>query len=233
MLLAYLDESKTQRSFFVGALIVPDVEAKGLAAALQAVVENAQDRYGRIHADAELHGNALAGAKEAWASFKGKVQASVDVYQEAAEAIARHDVRIYIRGIELASVTRNYGAGRDPHSIVLPWVLERVQEHALAEHDVALAIADEVAQRERFRHDLRRYQEWGTGGWRSQQLTEIVDTIHFAPSKASRLLQASDLVLYAYTQHVRRHRDPRAEAAWKRIWDTFDPRVRETSRWER
>lgn len=233
MLLVYLDESKTNKSFYVTALVVPDSDAKGLATGLQSVVEDAQDKYGRIASNAELHGYALASGTEDWSRFATDVQARVDVYQAAAEVIAGSPVRAYIRGIDLMSLRRNYGKGSDPHSIVLPWVLERVQADARNHHDVALAIADEVAQRERFRNDVRRYQEWGTDGWRAQQLTELVDTIHFAPSKASRLLQAADLVAYAHTQQERSFRDARAQAAWDRIWQILQPRVREASRWVR
>jgi hypothetical protein len=54
-------------------------------------------------------------------------------------------------------------------------------------------IADETTQNDERKHreDLRLYRESGTVGYRGHRLNRIVGTLHFAPSSASRLVQAA------------------------------------------
>lgn len=125
MQLAYLDESRTAKAFHITALCVRDTDAIPLGRDLDGVVEFAQDNFGRIRSDAELHGYAIASAKEDWTSFQHNVQARVDVFQRAAEVIAAYEVRAYIRGVSLRVHSSRYGSLKDPHETVLPWVLER------------------------------------------------------------------------------------------------------------
>lgn len=87
-------------------------------------------------------------------------------------------------------------------------------------------MADEIPGAAGHQRDLSFYQRKGTTGYRSRKLTRIVDTLYFAPSTASRLLQAADLVAYPH------HRiqvsgwgtDTRASNANKLLWATFSPR---------
>ncbi len=123
MQLAYVDESKSSDAFFVTGLVMADSDAIPLAVDLDGVVEFAQDTFGRLRSDAELHGYALASARDDWTSFERKMQARVDVYQRAVEVIASHQVRVYIRGVKLCAHRRQYQE-RDPHETLLPWILE-------------------------------------------------------------------------------------------------------------
>lgn len=183
--------------------------------------------------NAELHGYVLVAGREAWAKLRPNLAARIDIYQKTIEAIARFDVRIYIRGADLATHRIRYGADVNPHRTVLPWVLERVQQDAVRTKDVALVIADEVALPDRYRQDVLGYQQSGTWGWKPETLDRIADTIHFAPSKSSRLLQAADMVSYAHLQSVKRHPNALAQAANERIWSQLTGKVREASCWPR
>jgi len=232
--LAYLDESKTADAYFITALVVRDRDAIGLAAAMDGVIEYAQDNFGGVREGAELHGIDLVGGQRDWKRYRpsAKIPARIAVYEEAVRVITTFDVRCYIRGANIAGHTARYTADTDIHGTVLPWVLERVQADAKTRRDVALVIADEVARQDRYRADVGDYRKMGTWGWRAQTLDRIADTLHFAPSHASRLLQAADLVSYAHTQSCRHRRDPRATAVWQRIWKALCPSiVKEASCW--
>ena len=233
MQLAYVDESKTSRAYFITALVVSDTDSIALGRALDEVVEWAQDTYGRVSERAELHAMDLVGGQGDWARWRESsfIPARVSVYERAAAAIADFDVRVYIRGADIATHQQRYSVGTDIHGTVLPWVLERVQNDAAARDDLALVIADEHQLRERYRSAMREYQRWGTSGWKPAVLDRIADTLHFAPSHASRLLQAADLVSYAHSQTKRTHPDSRAEAANNRIWATLEPVIKEATCW--
>jgi len=231
--LAYLDESKTARAYYITALVVADTDCVGLGRALDEVVEWASDTYGRVSERAELHAVDLAGGRGDWARWRAPIYipARVAVYERAVAAIAGFDVRAYIRGADIDTHHQRYAVGTDIHGTVLPWVLERVQNDAAYRDDLVLAIADEHQLRERYRGAMREFQRSGTSGWKPEVLDRIADTLHFAPSHSSRLLQAADLVSYAHTQTKRRHVDSRAEAAYARIWGVLAPVIKEASCW--
>ena len=111
----------------------------------------------------------------------------------------------------------------NPHESTLTFLIERVDEYAERVDDLALIIADEVDGQERFRRDLWHYQRQSTWGYRARQITRVVDTIHFAPSKSSRLVQAADLVAYMARRQTHVETDGRAARANAVIWARLGP----------
>jgi hypothetical protein len=69
-------------------------------------------------------------------------------------------------------------------------------------------------------------REGGTAGYRHRKLTRIVDTLHFAPISASRLVQDTDMITFLY-RRVCTHRetDPRSPNAKIAMWGRLRPRV--------
>ncbi len=233
MQLAYLDESKTQHAYWITALCVADCDARAVTTALNEVMVWAVRTYGTtVDPDAELHGVDLIGGKGVWKQWRPKefVAHRYELFERAIDAIAAQPVRIWIRGANLEHVKSRYSSD-DVHGIVLPWALERVQMDAERQQDVALVIADEVQRQELYRQRVASWQRYGTYGWRDMKLDRLVDTLHFAPSHASRLLQAADLVSYVHTQTCRTHKRPDTHAAWWRMWAKLSSAVRESSCW--
>lgn len=98
-------------------------------------------------------------------------------------------------------------------------------------YDQALrAIADEPGQADQqpeYRADLRRYQDNDNLGHRRRRITRIVDTLHFATSSASRLVQAVDLIAFLYhrIKTTPETADARAVRANAALWQRIQPRV--------
>ena len=214
VLLTYLDESYTSARYFIAGLLVPDTEARSLTAALDNVVEEAGHEHGRIPATAELHAHHIVSGLAAWKKLKPNVPARIAVYGAAIQAIADHDVTIIIRSVDIIGLGKRYPDGHDhPHSVVLTHLVERVDEYAGSVDQNALLIANEVDEQASYRRDLWRYQRDATWGYRSRQITRVVDTLHFAPSSSSRLVQAADLIAFL-TRRIAAHTetDPRSKA---------------------
>ncbi|MGV9981071.1 DUF3800 domain-containing protein [Micromonospora wenchangensis] len=110
------------------------------------------------------------------------------------------------------------------HEVVLSHLLERVDGYAASKAEYALVIADEVPDQAGHRADLGRYRVSGTGGYRSRRLTRIVDTLHFAPSHVSRLVQAADLVTYLFQRLELPGTDPRTARVNEQLWSLVEPR---------
>lgn len=234
MLLAYVDESYDRQKYWIAALVVPDRVARPLTDDLDNIVRAAAGSYSGVSVDAELHGHALFHGQDDWAALAGMARARIGVYREVFDAIAAHDVRILIRGVNVLQLKQRYAAPDHPHAVVLAHLLERIDEHA-ASPDVdeyALVIADEVDDAAEYRRDLWDFQRRGTVGWRARQITRIVDTMHFVPSHASRLVQAADLVAYLHRRIASgADRDERARLANEAIWAKIQDRVRHNHCW--
>lgn len=226
MLLTYVDESYTRERYLLAALVVPDRDANSLTAALDAVAESAAAEFGHVRPTAELHGYDLVAGKRDWAGLAPKVRARIAVYNRALRVIADHNVAVLLRSVDIARLQRRYPTPDHPHSIALAHLVERVDEHAAGIGELVLIIADEVDRQDDYRRELWRYQRLRTRGYRARRITQVVDTIHFAPSASSRLLQAADLIAYlARRRATHVESDPRAQKANAALWARIEPRV--------
>ncbi|ANY06187.1 DUF3800 domain-containing protein [Pseudonocardia sp. HH130630-07] len=240
MLLAYLDESYTDTHYFIGALVVGEAAARPLTADLDAVLARAAANYPGIDVSLELHAHELVGAKGGWKPMARMLRARIGIYEQVLTAIARHDARFIVQGIDRAKHSRLYSAPQNPHSLALTWTMERVNEYArqiergTATPTFALLLADEVDQRDEHRRNLWTAQRTGTWGYRAQVLDRIVDTIYFTPSHSSRLLQAADLATFVHRRRTTHEEtDPRAEASWARLYALLQPQIVRQRIWPR
>ncbi|MFG2076999.1 DUF3800 domain-containing protein [Nonomuraea maritima] len=226
VLLSYVDESYSSDRYYMAALLVPDDQAIPLTRALDEVVLKAWNSYGRIQRDAELHGTDLLHGKKDWEPLHGLVRARIGVFNDAFQAIAEHDVAIIIRGMDSKRQRARYATPYPPHQVVLSHLLERIHDHAAERDEYALIIADEGGQQGEYRKDLRDYQTTGTGGWRDRKLERIVDTLHFAPSHASRLIQAADLVAFLHRRiQTGEDKNEQARRASESLWERIKKRI--------
>jgi hypothetical protein len=216
VLLAYVDESYTSDRYYIAALIVPDTEASSLIRALDKIVDDAAWQYAGLDHRAELHAYDLVGGKGAWAPLKSLVRARIGIYGSAVQAVADHQCAIIVRGVNSQGLAARYGSRADsPHSVVMTHLIESIDRYAAKLQENALIIADEVDGQSEYRQALWTYQQGSTWGYRARKITRVIDTIHFAPSHASRLVQGADLIAYLYRRRATvTESDPRSENAW-------------------
>ncbi|WP_298990858.1 DUF3800 domain-containing protein [uncultured Pseudokineococcus sp.] len=232
VLLCYVDESYTDAWYFIAAVCVPGDVVASLEAGLEDVVRSAQQKHSIPGDPLELHTHELVQGKGQWSVLAAQVRTRIAIFQSALEVIAGHDVDLCVRGVDVRRQQARYSNPFHPHVVVLPHLLERVNSAAARRETSALVIADEVPGREDHRRSLYNYRQYGTPGYRPSQLGRLVDTIHFAPSSASRLLQAADLVAYLYRRH-HTHAEPdvRAARAMSKAYATLEPRMSGCGTW--
>lgn len=238
MLLTYVDESYCQSCYYVAALVVSEADVRPLTRALDDVVTDAALGFpNHLPHDFELHGHDIFQGKNHYAGLQGMPRARIGIYDKALRAIGEHNVHIILRGVRSERLKARY---RDrafhPHAVALIQLLERVDQFAERFGELALVIADEPGQADQqpeYRADLRLAQNHGTWGYRSRRLTQIVDTLHFAPSTESRLLQAVDLIAFLYhrVETTPPNSDARAVRANERLWGRVAARVVGASCW--
>ncbi|MBB5870406.1 hypothetical protein F4553_003785 [Allocatelliglobosispora scoriae] len=226
MFLAYVDESYTKGKswYYLAALLIPDRQAVSLTEALDEVVSVAAASYG-VSGEAELHGHEVFHGKGAWSAIpREQVRVRISIFARVFRAIVDHDVSIVLRGVNGEQLQERYRHPMDPHSIVLSHTLERINHISATADEFALVISDEVPEAARHRADLSSY--------RAASLSQIVDTLHFAPSSSSRLLQAADMVIFMH-QRMERYTtdDSRALRVNKSLWDILAPSIIDSHCW--
>lgn len=209
MLLAYIDESSNDLEYFVTSLLIKDTELLNLGNSINSLRKDISQEY-QLNKNIEFHGFDILNGINDWRSLKQNYVAQIDIYNRVMRCILAHDVRIYVKGIEIASFSRKYGLDKKiMHNAALIWNLEKIQNKARQSDDAVLAIADEVGKASSFyRANLRFHQEFETFGWEPAVLDRIADTIHFAPSKESSLIQAVDMIAYAILRTRRQDAHP-------------------------
>lgn len=229
VLLTYVDESYTDRWFAMAALLVDGPAAVALTDELERVAAAAAEAY-VLDTGVELHGHEIFHAGGAWAGVP--VRARVGVFDDVVEAVAAQDVKVIARAMDVVGQRARYSAPDPPHTVVLQHLLERVDECATSLGDYALVIADEVDGQAKHRTDLSAYREVGTTGYRRRKLTRIVDTLHFAPSHARRLVQAADVITFLYRRvYTHQETDERSRRAKVAMWKRLQPRVHHELCW--
>lgn len=232
MLLAYVDESYDTDRYWIAALICPEEVIAPLTQSLDRVVAKAASAYRGVDSHAELHGHDLFQAKHDWAALATMTRARIGVYSDAFQAIASFDVAILIRGVHIPRLNDRYVYPDHPHAVVLTHLLERIDERAHRLGEPALVIADEVDQADQYRRSLWHFQRYATDGYRARRLRNIVDTIHFAPSRASRLVQAVDLIAFLH-RRITATTDPttRSARANAALWEQVSRKVKHRHCW--
>jgi len=154
------------------------------------------------------------------------------VFDDVVEAVAGQNVTVIARAMDLVGQRSRYTFPDPPHSVVLQHLLERVDECVTERGDYALVIADEVDGQAQHRADLSSYREVGTRGYRHRKLTRIVDTLHFAPSHASRLVQAVDVITFLFRRvFTHTESDRRSREAKSAMWSRLQPRIHHQLCW--
>jgi len=229
VLLSYVDESYTHDWFAMAALLVDGPAAVAMTDDLDTVANAAASAYG-LKPDVELHGHEIFHAGGSWTGVP--VRARVGVFDDVIEAVAAQEVRVIARSMDVVGQRNRYHIPDPAHKVVLQHLLERVDECVADLGTYALVIADEVDGQAMHRTDLSTYRDMGTAGYRSRKLTRIVDTLHFAPSSASRLVQAADVITFLYRRALtHQETDARSRKAKVAMWNRLLRRVHHENCW--
>lgn len=237
VLLAFVDESDRDDFRCFAALIADEFATKDLTARLNAMVRQASIDYG-IPLTSEIHGHPLFHGKDDWKGIGARARAGF--HERVIDTIVESDVSILLRSVSESRLRdrqeRNQYPVRFPaEQVCFQHILQRVDRLAKRAGTYALVIADERGDRERHRERFATYLTEGTpGGYMHTTLNSLLDTVHFAPSHRSRMLQAADILAFTYRRHETvTESDPRARKVMDRMWSklTSSGKLFEPGQW--
>lgn len=228
MLLCFVDESFKGDFYGFAGVVADEITTYELTANLNSLMRQVSVNWG-IPASAELHGHEIFQGKGEWSKLP--IRAQVKVYSDAIRMICAANVGILIRAVDRGRLTarqarENYPVNFPPEQVCFQHILQRANTLAIKHKQYALMIADERGDRERHRERFAMYQTVGTPGvYMHTKLDRLLDTVHFAPSHHSRMLQAADLIAFLFRRvSTVNETDPRAEKAvggmWGTIWES-------------
>jgi hypothetical protein len=222
VLLAYIDETyRRGEEFWISALVCPGDSIHAISTGLDAVVADAVKKFG-VPEDAELHGYELADGSGHWAVMKQMMRARISVYEDTIDVIRSAPDLAWFRAA-LIERRVNWGDDNDPHDWALKFLLELINSRAAARDEYALCICDDVQNRDVYRKKLQHYRTYGTGGTQSTKLGRIADTLHFAPSCHSRMVQAVDMATYVLNKRRFPPANEKSRAVYEKFWDALEP----------
>jgi hypothetical protein len=227
----YIDESFNKNEFWVTGLVVPETGAIALESALEEVVAKAAASFG-VSPRAELHGNDLMQGKADWVNLAQMFRARFGVFLNALNAIATiPDIHAYSFGLDLAAQKRRYVNPLPPRQVLIGHLAQRCHTRLQVGEVLALFVDDNPTQVGIRAHvrEFKTNRTWSR--FDSRPLRNVLDTVYFAPSSESRLLQAADLVSYA---HFRARTTPSTSgsyAAGQQAWGVVAP-ICDASLWE-
>jgi hypothetical protein len=222
---AYVDESFNKKNFVLGSMLVEPDDVHALSVKLDELAATAAWDYKLPH-DVEFHGYEMFHGEQSWSPMKQQVRARIGVYRKMIDIILAHRVIFIFQCIAEEPLRERQARTAYPENfsssqVAWSFLLQKISQHAIDRETQTLVIADEIAEDEARRRALADYRRSGTpGSYLKSKLPGILDTIHFAPSKHSRLLQAIDCMLFIYLRRRNRiDKDPRAIKTLDEIHD--------------
>lgn len=203
MLLTYFDEVKPtppdQPFYWLGGLMVDDQAVPHLEQEINALATQCFGKGTGLTKQTEFHATDIASG---CGNFK-KARNPAERFEILKQLVRIYDkadgvFRVHVR----IDVSKLYG-GADMEELALVYFVERVDQFAKAKKTRAMLIGDFEKEKavNRSVQNLARYREDGTPYSFGRDIDNLIDTVHFAHSHHSRLLQLADT--YMWTEQLR------------------------------
>lgn len=231
----YLDESATTTGdrYYFGALVVDADAARRIETGLHDVCALVARHTPGFNIDAELHGVDVFHGKKEWRTVLPAWR--VKACELTVKCIRDSGAKLVFRGVDVAALRRKYRSPHPPHELVLAQILEDVDGRLGPGRQLGqlgICHADEHHTAASSRRNLRAFKTTQVKGYTTRPIRNIVDTIYFGPSDASRLLQAADVATFFHNRNENvQTRDPRAQRAMRRIMTAMEPATLRAYTW--
>lgn len=220
-LVFHIDESRDGAHHYHVGLLSDGPGQAAVESGLQAIVDQAFGD-GACRWRAELHAVEIFHQTGQWST--STIAQSIQVFDQALALLEQHGVEVIARGANLDRFRKKYGAASDPFVLEFSNLLERLNERLSARQDYGLVIADQQTEyRDTLQRNLISSRQVGTGGYRSQKLTRILDAAHFVDSKLSPMTQLADIV--AFVMRRRASRTPEHDARLEKVMHRWFARI--------
>lgn len=211
MHLFYYDEVKydppEQPSFWLGGISFPSELIPEIEEEVNAVAEKA---FGSrlLNRETEFHGIELCRGK---GNFRGREFAErMELLEQLLSIVGREDIyRVCIR-INPGNITHSPD---EPSEIAFMFLVEAVESLFASEDTLGMMFGDyDEPQIGSSVATLSQFRKGGTRWALAKEIKRIIDTVHFAKSHHSRLIQLADIFLYCSQFYSQKN-----ESNWRKV----------------
>jgi hypothetical protein len=214
----FIDESgRDNKYYFFGGLIVDSDAARSVEEGLNSIAALLVENIPGFQRSTEFHATEMFHGAGCWKGVP--IGWRVKACELVAKVIERSGGEFIFRGIDLDKLRARYIDPYPEHLLTLAHLLGEIDSRLRDIHDdIAIVHADDHHSATNSRRRLVDFKIRRVPGYTQRRLTNLVDTIYFGPSHASRLLQAADVATFFLNRHrTIVEKDSRARDAVSRV----------------
>lgn len=198
MYLAYFDEVKPsfpeRPFFFIGGLVVEDKDVQKIEQSIHGL---ALDFFGKstLGKDTELHGIEIFRGNGA---CKGRsIEERLVLFRGLIDILSNEKIKKFLVTINCEEHRRRYVNPEPEYNLGLMFYIEMVEKFLSDNNSLGMLFGDhEKDQVEKSIINLSEFRLEGTRYRRGKKINCILDTLYFAQSHHSRLVQLADVFMY-------------------------------------
>lgn len=230
MIAAFIDESeKADEFYFLGALVITQPQYFELRDALIDLKAEVVRDFPQVPIDFEYHAWEIMNGKGCWK--KVPIRYRINVLARVLKATVAAGACVHIEGIDREKhKALNYKVMYPAREVAFNYLFEKIDRCDITctpieeQRYLVQVFADEHHTKKESTTNFTQYQQYGTWGYNSSKLKNLMSNMSFIDSKETYALQAVDCVTYLYNR-VRTHSetDDRAQKAKDMLWSIVKP----------
>jgi hypothetical protein len=223
MLLAFTDESYSDRHYYQAAFIINEIDLP----LLEALIHEA-GRYAMgfgIAAGVEFHGNAIMSATKGWEPLENNFKAKSAIFKYVLRRISALNAVLIIQGVDVKRLRFRYSYPESPHEITHKNLMDAIDRFAEHKREKVSIYSDQIDTQNRLELLFSQYQLLSTGGYSPRFLREI-HSIEYVESHMHPGIQIVDLCAFLFRrfdEHIENSDKTRKQVV--EMWEILSPLI--------
>jgi hypothetical protein len=223
MLLAFTDESYSERHYYQAAFIINESDLPHLNVLIQEAGKYAMG-FG-IAAGVEFHGNAIMSATKGWEPLARNFRAKSAIFNDVLRRISSLNAVLIIQGVDVKRLRFRYSYPESPHEITHKNLMDAIDRFAEHKGEKVSIYSDQIDTQNRLQILFSQYQLLSTGGYSPRYLREII-SIEYVESHMHPGIQIVDLCAFLYRrfdEHIENSDETREKVV--EMWKILSPLI--------
>ncbi|MBP1054419.1 DUF3800 domain-containing protein [Rhodococcus qingshengii] len=232
MLHTFIDESYGEDDYYVGGIIVTDVQFGALELELEQLREKLAARF-CVPSDIEFHAHEIMHGKGSWSCLAGSVHESVMICRKVIHAVVNAGAHIHLQGVDVRKLNARYRYPDSPYAVCLRHLLERVEDRCKQLDERSTVTADILDESNTATRVIAGYSNRSTPGYRPTRLGRIEHPIQYVDSRTSIGVQAADVITYILRRYLEvKTAHPKALKTTGQLYNAIRPNLQTCRKWE-
>ncbi|MFV0432598.1 MAG: DUF3800 domain-containing protein [Leucobacter sp.] len=206
-LTAFVDESYSDRDYWIAAVVVDSEQFVRLSDGFSALRTEAAARWG-VPTDVEFHAHDIMQGRGPWSPLLGRVGDAATLYRRLLRTVVDSGAQIAVQGVDVVRLQLRFQYPAAPHEVTLRGALEQVNSwpDSSGGSELIRVVCDEVGMNQTQAQQMIARVTEGTSlaassGWPGV-LDRITPSVNYVSSAVHDGVQAADLVAHIVRRDV-------------------------------